>query len=123
MNEMTITFSRPALTINGQRYEVLRTDAQIIQDMLEQDARFEKAKSENLGAALHNKAEALCQYLDKLLGDGARARIAASIEGLPEGSTLGIAASVKLCEQIIADAGRAYAQAFQIKYGDEQPEA
>lgn len=117
MKELKISYTTPEMVINGKHFEVLRTDAQIMDDVEKIDARI--AKKESYAAAVSEKEKALREYIGTLLGENALEEIAKTIEGLPEGKDMGTGATVKLCEKLIADSTRAYSEAFTIRYGDE----
>lgn len=117
MQNITITYTSPVVMINGNRYEVKRTDAQIVQDMMEIDASLLQADSTQ--SKLFEKEKALSAYLDTLFGNGASKQIVESIEGMPTGQTLGLSPSIFLCEKLISDANKRYKEAFTLTYGEE----
>ena len=106
MKSLTIHFEPPKININGTVFDVLRSDAEIIGDMLDIDAKLKKTK-------------ALLAYLDTLLGEGAGAQLQALAEEMTGGKGLGAASAEKVCELIITAAGKAYADAFKVSYGED----
>ena len=117
MKSLTISFDPPKININGTVFDVLRSDAEIIGDMLDIDANLKKTKGTR--QAFEEKRKALLAYLDTLLGEGAGARLQALAEEMTGGKGLGAASAEKVCELIITAAGKAYADAFKVSYGEE----
>lgn len=117
MKDIQITYTTPEIVVNGIRFEVLRSDAEIIDDVIAID---EAVNAEaNAAKAVRLKSRMMLAYLDKLLGKDAAKRIADTIQDLPKGKAMGLAASVDMCQRLINDASKAYAEAFAIRYGDE----
>ena len=115
MKSLTIHFEPPKININGNVFDVLRSDAEIIGDMLDIDAKLKKTKGTR--KAFEEKRKALLAYLDTLLGEGAGAQLQALAEEMTGGKGLGAASAEKVCELIITAAGKAYADAFKVSYG------
>ena len=116
MMNLSITFTRPQMRINGQVFDVLRSDTAILQGLIELDADYadrDMSRPENI----LEKAGAMTQYIDTILGAGAAERIAGSIDGM-EGFELGIAGTEALLAQISSAAMEAYARAIAAKYDD-----
>lgn len=116
MRPLNITFEAPTLEINGIRYDVLRSDATIIQDLLNIDKRFEGVDMGDVKNVLL-KNEAMLDYLDTLLGKGARKKITESVPGLKMYG-LGMAGIDQLMTEIAKAAGTAYAESIKLKYED-----
>lgn len=116
MRKISFTFQRPQISINGELYDVLRSDAGILQDLLDLDAQFENRDMQNTETVL-DRHRAMLDYLDKLLGAGAAERIVASTEGMA-GYDLGLAGVQALVESISSAAMNAYSEAIKAKYDD-----
>lgn len=116
MRNISITFETPTLEINGIRFTVQRSDATIIQDLIDIDARFEGVDMGDVANVLR-KNEAMLDYLDALLGKGARQKITESVPGLKRYG-LGMAGIDRLLSQIAQAAGTAYAESIKLKYED-----
>ena len=113
MKKISLTFKKPQISINGEIFDVSRSDAAIIRDLLELDRRFEGADMNDPGSVLE-KNEAMLAYIDRLLGPGAVERILAGVKGM-DGFDLGIG---ELTAQIARLAGAAYAESIRAKYDD-----
>lgn len=116
MKNMTISFEQPKVMINGMEFSVMKSDVEIVNDMIEMDAELSKPVKKSGQIAL--KYELLLSYLDKILGEGAREKIQELVADMTGGKSMGAASAVKICESIISAAGKAYADAFKISYGD-----
>lgn len=116
MRNLSITFTRPQMRINGQVFDVLRSDTAIIQGLIELDERFAE-RDMDMPENILAKAEAMTEYIDTILGAGAAEKIRGSIEGM-EDSELGIAGTDAILTQISAAAMNAYSQAIAAKYDD-----
>lgn len=116
MKKISLTFKKPQISINGEIFDVSRSDAAIIRDLLELDRRFEGADMNDPGSVLE-KNEAMLAYIDRLLGPGAVERILAGVKGM-EGFDLGLAGIGELTAQIARLAGAAYAESIRAKYDD-----
>ena len=101
MKSLTISFEPPKININGTVFDVLRSDAEIIGDMLDIDANLKKTKGTR--KAFEEKRKALLALAEEMTG----------------GKGLGAASAEKVCELIITAAGKAYADAFKVSYGEE----
>ena len=66
MKKISLTFKKPQISINGEIFDVSRSDAAIIRDLLELDRRFEGADMNDPGSVLE-KNEAMLAYIDRLL--------------------------------------------------------
>ena len=99
MKKISLTFKKPQISINGEIFDVSRSDAAIIRDLLELDRRFEGAD------------------IDRLLGPGAVERILAGVKGM-DGFDLGLAGIGELTAQIARLAGAAYAESIRAKHDD-----
>lgn len=118
MRKMQLSFTQPTITINGVEFKVMRSDAAIIQDLLDIDAGYVGKNMSEPENILAKNAEVL-KYLDKLLGipDAAKA-IVATIPGM-EGFDLGLAGTGALFSEISLMASDAYAAAIKAKYEDD----
>lgn len=116
MRNISLTFQRPQISINGEVYDVLRSDAGILQDLIDLDAEFEQKNMQDSTVVIE-KHRAMLDYLDKLLGAGAAERIVASTEGM-EGFDLGLSGVQTLVENISSAAMNAYSEAIKAKYDD-----
>ena len=110
MKKISLTFKKPQISINGEIFDVSRSDAAIIRDLLELDRRFEGADMNDPGSVLE-KNEAMLAYIDRLLGPGA------GVKGM-DGFDLGLAGIGELTAQIARLAGAAYAESIRAKYDD-----
>lgn len=117
MRNIVLTFEKPQLKINDEVFEVLRSDAAIIQDLLDIGDAFAGKNLKDPRVSLEQN-KAMLDYLDKLLGPGAQERILASIPGM-EGYDLGLAGVGNLLTQISQMASKAYADAITAKYEDD----
>ena len=117
MRNFNLSFTRPEIKINGIRYPVLRSDAAILQDLLDIDAVFAGRDMTDPETVLE-KNKALCSYIDKLLGAGSAEKILASIDGM-EGYDLGLTGVGMIVTQISALAQQAYSEAIRVKYEDD----
>ena len=52
MKKISLTFKKPQISINGEIFDVSRSDAAIIRDLLELDRRFEGADMNDPGSVL-----------------------------------------------------------------------
>ena len=113
MRQISLSFSKPTLTINGVQFDVLRSDAQIVQDI---DRQFDGRDMTDVGVVLE-KNKVMIGYIDKLLGKGAVKKIS---ETLPElnGLGLGLGGISGILSAIADAAGKAYADSFALKYDD-----
>ena len=118
MLKINLSFEKPRISINGIVYDVLRSDAQIVQDMLDIDKEFESQNMEDPACVL-KKNRAMISYLDKLLGKGAASQIAANVPGL-NGAGLGLGGISGILSAIVQTAGKAYSDSFNLKYGDDE---
>lgn len=116
MRNINITFEKPRVVVNGIEFDVLKSDAEIVQDMIDIDINLNKIN--NQVKLFIEKQKYLFNYIDELLGEGASEKVKKNIEDI-SGSKFGAASAVKICESIISEAGKAYSDAFKISYGEE----
>lgn len=116
MKKISLTFKKPQISVNGEVFDVSRSDAAIIRDLLEIDQRFAAADMSDPGIVLE-KNNAMLEYIDRLLGTGATERILGSVKGM-EGYDLGLAGIGELTTQIARMASAAYAESIRAKYDD-----
>ena len=114
MLNLNLTYTKPQVCINGIVFDVLRSDATIVQDMLDIDAEF---AGENIGdpAVVLRKNKRMLEYLDTVLGKGAQKKILGTLDGCKD---LGLAGVDSLLGQIVQAAGKAYSDSFALKYDD-----
>lgn len=115
MLKLNLSYTRPQVSINGIVFDVLRSDAAIVQDMLDIDAEFSGEDLEN-PAVILRKNNRFLEYLDTLLGKGAGKKILGTLEGCPE---LGLRGLDNLIGQIVQVASRTYGESFALKYDDD----
>ena len=116
MRQINLSFSKPTLNINGIQFDVLRSDAQIVQDMIDIDRQFDGRDMTDVEIVLE-KNKVMIGYIDKLLGKGAVKKIS---DTLPElnGLGLGLGGISGILSAIADAAGKAYADSFALKYDD-----
>ena len=117
MLKINLNFDKPKLNINGHVFDVLRSDAQIVQDLLDIDKQFEH-RNMNDPAEVLAKNKVMVDYIDKLLGDGAVEKISESVPAL-DGRGLGLGGITGILAAIAEAAGKAYSDSFNVKYGDD----
>lgn len=115
MRKVTLSFQQPQIEINGVVYDVLRSDAAIVQDMIDIDARF--ADRGDAPDTVLEKNAAMLEYLDTLFGAGAAQRIRRSIPDM-EGYDLGLGGMNTLLSGIVGAASQVYAEAIKLQYDD-----
>ena len=115
MLKLNLSYTKPQVSINGIVFDVLKSDAAIVQDMLDLDSKFAKEDMGNPANVL-KKNERMLAYLDELLGKDARKKILGTLEGC---SDLGLGGVDRLLSEIVQAAGRAYSTAFALKYEDD----
>ena len=116
MREISLTFDRPQIKINGIVFDVLRSDKAIVQDMCDIDLQFAD-KDLNDPHVVIEKNDVLLKYLDTLFGSGAMERIESSIPGI-EKYGLGLSGLDDFLASIVQAAGNAYSHAIKLKYDD-----
>lgn len=116
MHNLVISFSRPQLKINGQLFEVQRSDAAILQGLIDIDAEY-AGQDMTQAESILSKSKRMLDYIDAILGPGAAERIAGGIDGMA-GYELGIAGADAILTQISAAAVQAYSEAIAAKYDD-----
>lgn len=116
MKNISLTFQRPQLRINGEVFDVRRSDAGILQDLIDLEDRFADKDMQNTENIL-GRNRAMLEYIDTLLGAGAAERIRDSIPGMDD-YDLGIAGVEALLTKISSAAVNAYSQAISAKYDD-----
>ena len=109
MKKISLTFKKPQISINGEIFDVSRSDAAIIRDLLELDRRFEGADMNDRDIQLFAQAP-VGQTLTV-------ERILAGVKGM-DGFDLGLAGIGELTAQIARLAGAAYAESIRAKYDD-----
>jgi len=117
MLKINLSFEKPRLNINGEVFDVLRSDAQIVQDMLDLDATFQDRDMTNPANVLEKNREML-EYIDKLLGSGAVDKISKSVPELGN-MGLGLGGITGILAAISEAAGQAYSASFDVKYSDD----
>ena len=118
MRKMQLSFTQPTISINGVEFKVMRSDAAIIQDLLDIDKVYEgKNMSEPENILAKNKD--VLKYMDKLFGQpNAADAIAKTVPGM-EGFDIGLAGTGALFTQIAQMASDAYNEAIKLKYEDD----
>lgn len=115
MMKINLSFEKPKLEINGIVFDVLRSDAQIVQDMIDIDNQFADKNLEDPAVVLE-KNKVMLDYIDKLLGKGAVAKISCTLPELKSG--LGLGGITGILSAIAQAAGKAYSDSFHLKYDD-----
>ena len=117
MLKINLDFEKPTLDINGVVFDVLRSDAQIMQDMLDIDKQFENRDMTDPAAVLE-KNQVMLDYIDRLLGQGAADKIVKTVPALC-GVGLGLGGIAGVLGAIAEAAAKAYHDSFVLKYGDD----
>ncbi len=115
MLKLNLSYTKPQVSINGIVFDVLRSDAAIVQDMLDIDAEFAKEDME-APAVILRKNNRFLAYLDTLLGKGAGKKILGTLDGCQD---LGLRGLDNLIGSIVQAAGKAYGDSFALKYDDD----
>lgn len=113
MRKIQIEIDQPEIEVNGHVFKVKEADVDILDTALQMQAEFSKLNPTETDKIIKAINEVRA-YIDKILGEGALAKIA-------DGKPIGIEKAVKImtiiCKEIVAQ----YSEAINDEY-DIQPE-
>lgn len=110
MPKLTINFDRQQVEINGIVFELLKSDADILDDALRLIDESEKLDATDQRAVLKNLRD-MASYIDTILGDGALKKISG-------GAPVGFLKMQECMSVIVGAVYSAYQTALAAKYSD-----
>ena len=110
MPKLTISFDRQKVEINGIVFELLKSDADILDDALRLIDESEKLDTSDQRAVLKNLRD-MASYIDTILGDGALKKISG-------GAPVGFLKMQECMSVIVGAVYTAYQTALAAKYSD-----
>lgn len=107
--KVTITFKRRYIEVNGITFELLKSDADMLDDALKLIDKSEKLDPKDSRAVLENLHE-MASYIDTILGEGALMQITGGIR-------VGYVEMLDCMQVIVGAVYEAYQTALASKYG------